>query len=65
MKMITYIRSMPNNISEYSLTAEYILGKKRAGVALPQINGSKNIWNPNDPRSSGAFGGQPSGAEEI
>lgn len=65
MKMITYIRSMPNNISEYSLTAECILGKKKAGVMLPHINGSKNIWNPNDHRSSGAFGGQPSGTEEI
>lgn len=56
---------MPNNISEYSLTAENILGKNRTGITLPQISSSKHIWNPNDPRSSGASGGQPSGAKEI
>lgn len=65
MKITTCIKSMPNNISEYSLTAENILGKKRPGITLAQISGSKHIWNPNDPRSSGASGGQPSGAKEI
>ena len=65
MKIIICIKRMPNNISEYSLTAENILGKNRTGITLPQISSSKHIWNPNDPRSSGASGGQPSGAKEI
>lgn len=56
---------MSTNISEFSLTAEYILGRKRSAVTSPQINSSKHIWNPNDPRSFGTFGGQPSGAKEI
>lgn len=56
---------MPNNRSEYSLKAEHILGKKTAVVTLPQLDSSKHIWNPNDPRSFGASGGQPSGAKEI
>lgn len=56
MKTIKSIRSLPNNISEYSLTAEHILGKKSAIVALPQIDSSRHIWNPNDPRSFGPLG---------
>lgn len=65
LKIIICIKRMPNNISEYSLTAEKILGKNRTGITLPQISSSKHIWNPNDPTSSGASGGQPSGAKEI
>jgi len=36
MKTIQYIRSMPMNISEFSLTAEYILGRRRVRSYHPR-----------------------------
>lgn len=56
MKAIKSTRSLPHNISEYSLTAEHILGKESVIVSLTQIDSSRHIWNPSDPRSFGPLG---------
>lgn len=36
MKTNKYLRSMPTNISEFSPTAEYILGRRRVGSHHPR-----------------------------
>lgn len=55
---------MPNNISEYSLTAERYLARTELALHYPRsaVASTSGILIV---RSSGASGGRPSGAKEI